>query len=494
MTQILLFTCIESGGFFRSIGAYQIANVLRKYGYTVQVIDWLSTITENGNVLFLQILKKYVNEETLWIGFSTTFFFKKANLNKNKTNRIDENYNNNIFDREQILEIKEFVYSISPKCRFVLGGGRAYIEDTSSLIDTYILGYADQAVIEFTKFCQNKNPFFQYKKINESIIVDYDTKGTTFNFSESEFTWHHSDHIYHNEALPIEISRGCIFNCSYCSYPLNGKKKLDYIKEPNLLVDLFLSNYEKFNTTNYVYLDDTHNDSTDKLEMLYNKVYSKLPFKIKFCTYLRLDLLYAHPEMIDLLKESGLISCFFGIESLNYESNKIIGKGIKQEKIIYTLETIKNKWGDNVRTEGGFIIGLPNDSKESLQSWISILEKENLLHSYRFHSLGINKSFTRKPWSSKFDQNPEKYGYKMIENNHWINNVGMTSFQAYEIYIELEKRLGNKLPWTGVLDFHNLGASFDECLLSDRKDMYKKYAPSKTQIYNEYLRKILSNK
>lgn len=495
MTQILLFTCIESGGFFRSIGAYQIANVLRKHGYTVQVIDWLSRIIEKDHNLFIKILSKYISKETLWIGFSTTFFFNRPKLNDTqKINRIDETYQNNIFSHQQTLDIKEFVHSISPKCRFVLGGGRAYIEETTSLIDTYILGYADSSIIEFTKFCENKNSFFQYKLSNDKILLDHDTKATSFDFSKSEFNWDSTDHIYYNEALPIEISRGCIFNCSYCSYPLNGKKKLDYIKDPSLLIDLLCSNYEKYKTTNYVYLDDTHNDSVDKLELLYNQVYSKLPFKIKFCTYLRLDLLNAHPEMIDLLKSSGLISCFFGIESLNYESNKIIGKGIKQEKIISTLQTIKDKWGDNVRTEGGFIIGLPNDSIDTVNSWIKILEEEDLLHSYRFHSLGINNVYSKKPWSSKFDQNPWKYGYKMIGNNNWINNVGMTSFQALEMYMDLEKRLGNKLPWTGVLDFHNLGASFDECLLSDRKDMYRKYAPSKMQIYNEYLRKILSNR
>lgn len=492
MAEIILFTCIESGGFFRSIGAYQIANVLRQHGYTVQVVDWLSTIISEDNHIFLNILKKYVSKDTLWIGFSTTFFFHKPKVNSTKINRIEETFKNNIFNNIQITEIKDFVYSVSPRCKFVLGGGRAYLEDTTGLIDVFILGYADQSVIEFTKFCQNNNPFFQYTlSKGGKMIVNNDTKAVNYDFSNSKFSWHNSDHINFGEALPIEISRGCIFNCSYCSYPLNGKKKLDYIKNPELLTEIFLSNYEKYKTTNYVYLDDTHNDSTEKLEILFNKVYSRLPFKINFCTYLRLDLLNAHPETIELLLLSGLVSCFFGIESLNYESNRVIGKGIRQDKIISTLQKIKDTWKEDVRTEGGFIIGLPNDSIDSVKSWVSILEDENLLHSYRFHSLGINQVLKKKPWSSKFDQDPIKYGYKMLPNNHWINNKGMTSFQAWQLYIELEQRLGNKLPWTGVFDFHNLGATFEECFVSDRIEIYKKYYKNKTELYNNYLKKLL---
>jgi radical SAM superfamily enzyme YgiQ (UPF0313 family) len=30
------------------------------------------------------------------------------------------------------------------------------------------------------------------------------------------------------KVLPIEIARGCIFKCKFCSYPLNGKQNLDF--------------------------------------------------------------------------------------------------------------------------------------------------------------------------------------------------------------------------------------------------------------------------
>ena len=95
----------------------------------------------------------------------------------------------------------------------------------------------------------------------------------------------------------------------------------------------FITNYEKYGITKYYYGDDTHNDSMHKLEFLYNEIYSKLPFKIEFATYLRLDLLAAHPESISLLKESGLVGTFFGIETFNHASNKSVGKGATEEKI-----------------------------------------------------------------------------------------------------------------------------------------------------------------
>ena len=59
-----------------------------------------------------------------------------------------------------------------------------------------------------------------------------------------------------------------------------------------------------------------------------HRAITSLPFKIKFTTYLRLDLLNAHKEQIPMLMEMGLASPFFGIESLNQKSSSSIGKGM----------------------------------------------------------------------------------------------------------------------------------------------------------------------
>jgi hypothetical protein len=51
-----------------------------------------------------------------------------------------------------------------------------------------------------------------------------------------------------------------------------------------------------------------------------------LSFQINYATYLRIDLLAAHPESVDMLLENGLKGAFLGIESFNTDAAKLIGK------------------------------------------------------------------------------------------------------------------------------------------------------------------------
>jgi radical SAM superfamily enzyme YgiQ (UPF0313 family) len=430
MAQILIFT---SSGIMKPHGAYQVAHRLRSNGYSVLVIHYFQQIVKTNFEKIFEIIDQYVDKETLWVGFSSTFLTTESD----PVTYVEGFYKH--ITRLEISKIAEYIKEKNPKCSLILGGARSYESDVWDPIDYFVKGYADNSIIELTKFLEKKNPFFQIKiSEKKNKIISHDTTASSFDFANTSFEWHSTDMIDCGETLPIEISRGCIFRCSYCSYPLNGKRKLDFIKSPNILKNELIRNYEMFGTTKYVYGDDTHNDSVEKLEMLYNEVYSKLPFKINFACYLRLDLLKAHPHTIDLLRESGLKSCFFGIESMNYEANKTVGKGIKEEAIVNTLQLFKEKCPD-VFTQAGFIVGLPNDSKEKISGWLDLISENDFpLDCVSVFPLGIDKNQTEF-WPSDFDINYQKYGYKFLNETIWENNVGLDLLAAIDISKKYDK-------------------------------------------------------
>ena len=76
-----------------------------------------------------------------------------------------------------------------------------------------------------------------------------------------------------------------------------------------------------------------------KLQQIYQAIKTS-GVDLRFSAFVRLDLLERFPEQIPLLKKMGLRSVFFGLESLNDESLKVIGKGIKSEKIIKSKRQI----------------------------------------------------------------------------------------------------------------------------------------------------------
>jgi len=445
---VLLFTGSSIPYFTRPIGAYRIATELRKHGYTVQVIDMFPYIVnKDPKLLFLkQFIDKYVGPNTLWVGFSSTFMYDVAAVNKefavNDVPTLNDLSNTLSVDTRYLHNIKYYITTRSPKCKLVLGGSKSSAYNVK-IIDIYLEGYADSTVIEMTRWIEGKNPFMQTQHVGYGAVgILHDYKAQNFDFVNSSTKWHESDHIFPEEALPIEISRGCIFNCSFCSYPLNGKKKTDYIRDPGVLREEFTRNYEQFGTTDYIFADDTHNDSVEKLQFLYDQVYSKLPFRINFYTYLRLDLLHAHPESAVLLKESGLRGAFFGIESMNYESAKAVGKGITPKRIEDTLHRLKEDiWKQDVTLSGGFIIGLPHDTEQTISEWLPrVIQRDFPLDSVNLYPLGLTKlnaETNRKLWTSDLERNPEKFGYSFPtaeKPGHWINDVtGMNFALAREM-------------------------------------------------------------
>jgi hypothetical protein len=75
--QIVLFTGFTSFGFGRNAGPYKIASELRNNGFSVQVIEYFNKWSMEELKI---ILKKFVTQDTLWVGISTTFLCSPYNI------------------------------------------------------------------------------------------------------------------------------------------------------------------------------------------------------------------------------------------------------------------------------------------------------------------------------------------------------------------------------------------------------------------------------
>jgi hypothetical protein len=480
MAQIIICAGISVVPYIRPVGPFQLANVLRKQGYTVQVIDQYPWIAHLGADTVIKLFDKFVGPETLWIGFSSTWFRKISTLLPGPDDHLpggvlknteDLVANTMLFPEEELIRIKQSVLNKNPKVKFVLGGGRSTLGRSGRcrpLIDYSIEGYADDAVVKFSKWLEGKapKPFMHLNYGGKSESMNDDIKASNFDYTNFEFRWADEDLVNPGETLPMEIARGCIFNCAFCSYPLNGRKKMDYLKNPEVLRKQFIDNYERFGTTNYFFLDDTFNDSVEKLQILHDEVFAKLPFKVSFGAFMRLDLINAHRETIPLLRDMGITGAFLGVESLTYESNKSIGKGISGEKIIEILTILKQEW-PNAILDGQFIMGLPYDSEESIRAWLDLLLTEDFpLDAANIAPLNLDQIKANiSPWVSHIEMNPEKFGYTFEEGNSfaWTNNVNFSLKDAIRVKQEYGRRwkVKEKPAWVGDYGLMNIGVSPD---------------------------------
>ena len=266
----------------KSAGPYRIANEVRKKGYECQIVNLLFHFTNDE---LLKLCEKFINNDTLIVGLSTTFWDNPLIREK----------------RKDFLKIIISHTRTKSKAKIVLGGTMALIYAEHIKADACFTGFGEGA---FNKYLES---FQGHSHLIPNFVTDIGTNVYEFNKDTTEFDFNSSviEYVPHDcldqgESTVIEISRGCIFKCDFCAYPLNGKKKMDYIKYESILRDELIRNYDNYGITNYTFSDDTFNDSPYKVEMLH-KLFTSLPFKINFSSYLRLDLLNAHREEIDQL-------------------------------------------------------------------------------------------------------------------------------------------------------------------------------------------------
>ena len=219
----------------------------------------------------------------------------------------------------------------------------------------------------------------------------------------STMRWSDDDIVLPKEVLPIEIARGCVFSCRFCNYILNGKKNHDYIKSYDLIKQELEYNYKTYGITTYTILDDTFNDSEVKLDRMLDVVGS-LSFRPRFWCYTRLDLLSKHPHTIQKMIDIGVCAMYFGIETFNRKTGRIIGKGYDPVEQIRTINYIKDTYNSQVSMFGSFIIGLPEEKPSSIvKSFNRILNREIKLDGWTFKPLNIYKK-NNYNWDSALDR------------------------------------------------------------------------------------------
>ena len=400
----------------RSLGPYRLSSSLEDAGYTTFVLDFANEFTSDE---IIKVLSKHLTDDTLWIGFSSTFYWPQKKYDGLELNsNLSEMYY--CSDYNEIKKIIDYVHQNS-MAKIVYGGAKAAFYsfvDVDEHIDYYVTGNADVSIINLTDYLSGKADTIQH--ITGKIIESTKYKEPEIEKITTRW-WKKEYNVLPNEGLPIELARGCIFKCKFCDYPLTGKKKGTYLRDTEQIKDEMIRTWESHGTDSYFFTDDTFNDDNDKLENLH-KMFGELPFKPKFASYLRIDLLNKFPHQADLLEEMGIVGTFFGLETLQPDSAKSIGKGLNPNKVKDRLYWLHEKWNEKVNIEAGFILGLPHDRLSyfnELLNWS--LENDNPLQAIRFYPLMLFNSKGTNFGGSEFSINSEIYGYEFGESHsNWI--------------------------------------------------------------------------
>jgi len=474
--------------FIKPTGAYAIASTLRDQGYSVFVLNRLADFYYDGSLFY--ILDALIGPNTFMVGFSGTLFSRHKSKLKRKDGETNIAYKVRMkfshecttwpLEDDEMEDIFDFLQGYDHKITTVYGGVNDYsrLPDVKNKIDYFVVGLGEYQVLELVDHIKTGKRLPFNALYNSPKVLDYDRDGIKYNFRNTPLKYEKHDIILPNEPLNIEMARGCIFKCKFCDYHLIGKKKGDesYLKAKETIKAELKRNYDLFGTTKYIVVDDTFNESTEKIRAVV-EAKEELGIELSVYTFIRLDLVARYPEQIDLLKRLGVQSMFLGIESLNWESAKAIGKGIHPDKIKETLYKIKDAYGwDNVRLHGSFIVGLPNDSYETLEEWVPwVRDPSTPLDTYYFGGLSIIGN-------SELCRNPEKYGYTVDERGAWTNEFwGIEEAHQYALSLNDSTPLR---AW-GYLTYQALGYTFHE--LVEKEDKFLQSQEDRQRLHDLWI-------
>jgi radical SAM superfamily enzyme YgiQ (UPF0313 family) len=286
----------------------------------------------------------------------------------------------------------------------------------SNLIDYYIQGFGEYAVLELLKYIYGNGPRpkFRLDLSDKRKIINANDTYPAYPMKSLLVKYQDRDFIEPDEWLTIEFSRGCKFACDFCNFPIIGVKG-DYTRDADDFELQMRDTYDRFGVQNYLVADETFNDRTEKITKFANVV-ERLPFDPWFSGFIRADLLIARKEDREELLRMNFLGHYYGIESFNHDSAKAVGKGMKTDRLQAGLVDIKkyfmNHGNNQYRGSISLILGLPFDTYETIEQTKQWLISHWQTQAFSAWQLEIHQGKLDK--LSKIDTDYKSYGYEQM--------------------------------------------------------------------------------
>jgi radical SAM superfamily enzyme YgiQ (UPF0313 family) len=220
----------------------------------------------------------------------------------------------------------------------------------------------------------------------------------------------------------VVSSRGCPYDCYFCSSKYIWQRKYSYRSIDNILQEI---EYLKINYgTRSIYFRE--DNFTVKRERVLEFCHKVSKFNMPWLCESRIDTL--DEPLIKDMANSGCKGIWFGIESTDDRVLKKIGKGITLEQIKTTVNLCE-KYG--IRTGGGFMLGFPFDSKDSMIKNYEDSQKLNLSVTFYNRVWAIPVS---EMYHDILNQNLDYYSF---ENIILPSTIYLSADEVNRLYFKL---------------------------------------------------------
>lgn len=170
----------------------------------------------------------------------------------------------------------------------------------------------------------------------------------------------------------FDAGRGCPFQCSFCTI-INVQGRKSRYRSADDVEKLIRANHAQ-GITHYFITDDNFARNKN-WEAIFDRMAELRAEGIDIRFLIQVDVL-AHkiPNFIEKAKKAGCTSVFVGLENINPANLKEMKKN--QNKITEYRRMFQQWRAQQVITYAGFIMGLPNDTPETVKRDLEIIQRE----------------------------------------------------------------------------------------------------------------------
>jgi len=338
-----------------------------------------------------------------------------------------------------------------PNVLTVVGGSHATFlpEDTLKEckgLDVVVIGEGEETIVDLTNN-YIKNGFKNLNEVkgiaykNNGVIKRSESRELIKNLDEIPFPARHllpfeSYGTSEDESGGVITSRGCVFNCGYCSSSLIMGKKFRG-RSPSNVVDELEELANKYKIRDIAFLDDTFMLNKRRAQSIANAIKER-GLDISFVASSRVD--KVDKKLLESLKQSGMATLYYGVESGSQRILNLMRKGITLKQAENAVKTAKNV-GVDILTS--FILGYPGETPDEMDKTIKFAIK-------------LDADYSQFSVLTPFPGTPVYYELKsknLLDTEHWNRYTVIHPVIKYE-KLGLSKKIIEKKLAKAYLKFY----------------------------------------
>ena len=170
--------------------------------------------------------------------------------------------------------------------------------------------------------------------------------------------------------VPVQTSRGCPFDCSFCSVTGMFGRQYRFRSTENVIEEL--RRYDRPGTAVFFYDDNFAADRARTKELLRAMIRER--FRFEWTTQVRADIA-KDGELVRLMKKAGCHTVYIGFESVNPDSLDAVKKKQTVADLVRAVRVLRRH---GIHIHGMFVLGFDQDDWATVKKTLRFAKKARL--------------------------------------------------------------------------------------------------------------------